>query len=107
VSLYGLVIVVASFYIKKHIGQKTWRLIHFASLGVFMASLIHGVSAGTDTRTPLMIGLYVGSAGVVGLLLAARLTGGETGRSPRLRGSGLDATDRSASRVPTSIADTR
>ena len=74
-SLYALVIVVASFYIKKHIGQKTWRLIHFSSLGVFLASLIHGVSAGTDTRTPVMIGLYMGSAGVVALLLLARLTG--------------------------------
>jgi sulfoxide reductase heme-binding subunit YedZ len=108
VSLYGLVIVVASFYIKKHIGQKTWRLIHFASLGVFLASLIHGVSAGTDTRTPLMIGLYVGSAAVVGLLLAARLTrAGETGRSPRPRGPGPDTTDRPAPRVPTPITDTR
>ena len=44
VSLYGLTIVVGSFYIKKHIGQKTWRLIHFSSLGVFLASLIHGVA---------------------------------------------------------------
>lgn len=108
VSLYGLIIVVASFYLKKHIGQKTWRLIHFASLGVFLASLIHGVSAGTDTRTPLMIGLYVGSAGVVGFLLAVRLTGArETGRSPRSRDLGPDATDSPASRVPTSMADTR
>jgi sulfoxide reductase heme-binding subunit YedZ len=82
VSLYGLVIVVGSFYIKKHIGQKTWRLIHFTSLGVFLGSLIHGVSAGTDTRTPMMMGLYIGSAGVVAVLLAARLAGvGERGRS--------------------------
>jgi len=88
VSLYGLTIVVGSFYIKKHIGQKTWRLIHFTSLGVFLGSLIHGVSAGTDTRSPMMIGLYLGSAAVVAMLLAARLSGaGERGRSPSLRGA--------------------
>lgn len=75
VSFYGLAIVVTSFYIKKHIGQRTWRVIHFGSLGVFLASLIHGVSAGTDTRSALMIGLYLGSAGVVALLILARLTG--------------------------------
>jgi sulfoxide reductase heme-binding subunit YedZ len=88
VSLYGLTIVVGSFYIKKHIGQKTWRLIHFTSLGVFLGSLIHGVSAGTDTRSPMMIGLYLGSAAVVAMLLAARLSGaGERGRSPSPRGA--------------------
>ncbi|HEY6634199.1 MAG TPA: ferric reductase-like transmembrane domain-containing protein [Acidimicrobiia bacterium] len=88
VSFYGLTIVVTSFYIKKHIGQKTWRLIHFSSLGVFLASLIHGVSAGTDTRSALMIGLYLGSAGVVALLILARLTGaGEMGRSARSGGA--------------------
>lgn len=74
VSLYGLVIIVGSFYIKKHIGQKMWRTIHFASLGVFLASLLHGVTAGTDTRTPVMLGLYVGTAAVVALLIGIRLT---------------------------------
>lgn len=82
VSLYGLVIVVGSFYMKKHIGQKTWRLIHFTSLGVFLASLFHGVGAGTDTRTPMMIGLYLGSATVVAILLGIRLTGAGENRRP-------------------------
>ena len=80
-------IVVGSFYIKKHIGQKTWRLIHFSSLGVFLASLIHGVSAGTDTRSPIMIGLYLGSAVVVAILLAARLTVPSGGRIPSASGT--------------------
>lgn len=87
VSLYGLTIVVGSFYIKKHIGQKRWRLIHFCSLGVFLASLIHGVSAGTDTRSPMMIGLYLGSAVVVAILLAARLTAADGDRSPSASGT--------------------
>lgn len=57
VAFYGLLIVVGSFYVKKHIGQKAWRLVHFSSLGVFLASLIHGITAGTDTQTPLMLSL--------------------------------------------------
>jgi sulfoxide reductase heme-binding subunit YedZ len=77
VSFYGLLIVVGSFYIKKHIGQETWRLIHFTSLGVFLAALIHGVGAGSDTRAPMMLGLYLGSAGVVAFLVALRLTGAD------------------------------
>lgn len=96
VSGYGLVIVVGSFYVKKHIGQKTWRLVHFTSLGVFLAALIHGVAAGSDTRTPMMIGVYLGSAGIVAVLVALRLTAsGETGppRRPDRTGPRRPAAD--------------
>jgi len=65
--------VVGSFYVKKWIGQKMWRAIHFASIGVFVSSMLHGVTAGTDTMAPLMIGLYVGAAGLVAALIAFRL----------------------------------
>ena len=75
VSLYGLVVVAGSFYVKRWIGQKMWRAIHFASLGVFVSSLVHGVLAGTDTGNSWMIGLYLGSAIVVFSLIAHRLTG--------------------------------
>jgi DMSO/TMAO reductase YedYZ heme-binding membrane subunit len=61
-AFYGLVLVSTSFYLKRWIGQKAWRSIHFASLGVFVASLLHGIWAGTDTRAPILIGLYAGSA---------------------------------------------
>jgi DMSO/TMAO reductase YedYZ heme-binding membrane subunit len=72
-GFYGLVLVSTSFYLKRWIGQKAWRAIHFASIGVFVASLLHGMWAGTDTRTPMMIGLYVGSAAVVFTLIGFRL----------------------------------
>ena len=73
-ALYGLVVVAGSFYVKRWIGQKRWRAIHFASLGVFLSSLVHGMWAGTDTSSPMMIGLYLGSAIVVFGLVAHRIT---------------------------------
>ncbi len=73
-ALYGLVVVAGSFYVKRWIGQKRWRAIHFASLGVFVSSLVHGMWAGTDTSSPMMIGLYLGSAIVVFGLVAHRIT---------------------------------
>lgn len=73
-ALYALVLVAGSFYLKKWIGQRWWRAIHFASFGVFVSSLLHGILAGTDTRAPLMLGLYLGSATVVFALLALRLS---------------------------------
>jgi hypothetical protein len=73
-AFYGLVVVAGSFYVKRWIGQRRWRAIHFASLGVFVSSLIHGIWAGTDTSSPMMIGLYLGSAIVVFSLVALRIT---------------------------------
>ena len=72
-AFYGLVLVSTSFYFKRWIGQRAWRTIHFASFGVFVTSLLHGVWAGTDSASPMLIGLYVGSAIVVFTLLAFRI----------------------------------
>lgn len=73
-AFYCLTIVVVSFYVKKWIGQKMWRTIHFISIGVFVSALAHGITAGTDTKSPMMIGIYAGSLLVVSVLLAYRLT---------------------------------
>jgi hypothetical protein len=80
-AFYGLVLVSTSFYLKRWIGQKAWRAIHFASIGVFVASLLHGMWAGSDTQAPLMIGLYVGSAAVVFTLIGFRLVAEVSGGS--------------------------
>lgn len=76
-AFYCLTIVVVSFYVKKWIGQKMWRTIHFISIGVFVSALAHGITAGTDTKSPMMIGIYAGSLLVVSVLLAYRLSSAE------------------------------
>lgn len=86
VALYGMALVAGSFYVKRHIGHKWWRTIHFASFGVFVSALAHGVLAGTDSGSELMTGLYAGAAGVVLILLAVRLrtaSEGIAGARPR------------------------
>lgn len=86
-ALYGLAAVVLSFYVRKRIGQRAWRTIHFGSFGVFVSALTHGVLAGTDTLSSAMIGLYIGSAGVVAALLALRLRGDTPIRDRKTDGS--------------------
>jgi hypothetical protein len=73
-AFYGMVVVAGSFYVKRWIGQRRWRAIHFASLGVFISSLVHGIWAGTDSSSPLMMGLFLGSGVVVFSLVALRIT---------------------------------
>ena len=78
----GLAVVVVSFYVRKWIGQRSWRLIHFGSLGVFLASLLHGIQAGTDTSNPMVLGMYAGVTIAVFGLVAHRLGPVETESSP-------------------------
>jgi len=73
VAMWMLVIVTVSFYIRKLIGQKVWRFIHFSSFGSFVAALVHGIMAGTDTGNPAALVLYGATGGVVVVLLIARV----------------------------------
>ena len=66
-------VVHASFGLRKRIGPKTWRLLHYLSFAIFVLATLHGLAAGSDTRSPAMVALY-GSAGLaVGLLTVRRV----------------------------------
>lgn len=49
IGFYVWALVAFSFYIRARVGQKTWRLIHFASFLTYVAALLHGLASGTDT----------------------------------------------------------
>ena len=51
IAFYFWGIIVFSFYVRKKIGNRTWRLLHYASFITFLMAMIHGVTAGTDTST--------------------------------------------------------
>jgi len=87
IAFYGIVLVTASFYVRKHIGQKAWRFIHFTTFGIYISSAAHGLMSGTDSENPYVFWLYVGSASVVLGLTAVRVaTGGAKSRpKPRTR----------------------
>lgn len=84
VSMWVLIIVTVSFYIRKRIGQKVWRAIHYGSFGAFVAAFVHGIMAGTDTGSPAALTLYGATGGVVAVLLIARVAlAGESKRPVR------------------------
>ncbi len=49
VAFYVWAIVLFSFYVRKQIGSKAWRSIHYLSYLTFLGALIHGLLSGTDT----------------------------------------------------------
>ncbi len=58
ISFYVMAIVTFSFYVRKRLGNRTWRLIHYASFASYLLALVHGVLSGTDTGAPWMAGVY-------------------------------------------------
>ena len=50
-GFYLWVIMALSFYVRQHIGQKTWRVIHYLSFVMYLMGLVHGLFSGTDSTT--------------------------------------------------------
>jgi predicted ferric reductase len=51
IGFYVWMIVALTFYIRRMIGPKTWRAIHYLSFLMFLMAILHGVTSGTDTST--------------------------------------------------------
>jgi len=58
-TLYGSAIVTASFYVRRHIGQRTWRVLHYFTFLAFIGSAVHGILSGTDGGTQWAFWLYL------------------------------------------------
>jgi len=58
-------LIVVSFPLRKKIGVRAWRRLHWATYAVFAAATAHGLAAGTDTTHTWGLGLYLGSVGAV------------------------------------------
>jgi methionine sulfoxide reductase heme-binding subunit len=57
--------ITASFWVRKHIGARFWRRLHWLTYALFAMATVHGVAAGTDTAQPWARGLYLGALGAV------------------------------------------
>lgn len=70
---YLSLLVVASFYLRKKIGPRIWRRIHYSTPVAFAAMTAHGIAAGSDSANVLAVGLYSGVTVVVAFLLGYRI----------------------------------
>ena len=76
----------ASVWVRSRIGYRAWHALHGLTYPIFLASLVHGLGAGTDTRTTWATALYGGSVALV-----AGLTLWRTASIPRLRAPSVAA----------------
>jgi predicted ferric reductase len=72
ISLYLMAAVVASFYVRRHIGQRAWRLLHYVTFLAFAGATAHGLLAGTDSGT-WGRSIYLVATAIVVFLLVYRI----------------------------------
>jgi predicted ferric reductase len=73
IALYASVVVTFSFYVRRRIGQKAWRGLHFFSFAIYVLALLHGLLSGTDTGAPFIQGVYWITGGSLLFLTIYRL----------------------------------
>lgn len=64
-GLYLGLIIVASFYVRRFISYRAWRLLHYASLATFVLATAHGIGGGSDAGLWWVRYLYVTSGLIV------------------------------------------
>jgi sulfoxide reductase heme-binding subunit YedZ len=91
-----MVLVYVSFALRRRIGARNWRRLHWATYGIFAAATIHGLAAGTDSVHPWAIWLYASAVGAVATATAWRALTAAKARpvaTPSPRPSPIPATE--------------
>jgi len=87
-SLYALVLLIVSFYVRQFIGYRGWRALHYLTFALFAGAALHGITAGTDTTETWAKAIYIASiSGVVALVgyrIQYKVPDGGTVRTLRL-----------------------
>lgn len=73
IGFYLMALVTLSFYVRKTIGSKVWRTIHYLSYLVFIMGVVHGLQAGTDGPNVWIRGLNWFLAGSLLFLTVYRI----------------------------------
>jgi methionine sulfoxide reductase heme-binding subunit len=60
-----MLLVYVSSALRRRIGARTWRHLHWLTYGVFTLATVHGLEAGTDSSEPWALALYGGAVGAV------------------------------------------
>lgn len=70
ISAYLLIIISVSFLVRRWIGYRAWRTLHYTNFAIYVAALVHGIYTGTDSTTLWADAIYFFTAAtVLGLVL--------------------------------------
>jgi predicted ferric reductase len=73
IGFYTLVLVGLSYYVRRSLTPRVWRLIHYLSFLTFLLVLIHGITSGSDSAQPWAMLAYLMTGGSVWFLTVYRV----------------------------------
>ncbi|MCA9980301.1 MAG: hypothetical protein KDD89_05700 [Anaerolineales bacterium] len=73
ISLYLMLFINLSFYLRKQLGQQLWRLMHYSTFLLYIGATVHGFMAGSDSGLTGMRLLYLSSGLLILFLTNYRL----------------------------------
>jgi predicted ferric reductase len=83
IGFYTMAVVGLSFYVRRAITPRVWRLIHYLSFGTFLFVLLHGITSGTDSGQLWAVTLYWFTGGSVLFLTVYRVLAASFNRLER------------------------
>lgn len=104
IAMYASVVVVVTSWMRRRIGTTWWRRAHQLAVPAFVASMAHGVFAGSDTTRPWTWWMYVATGLIVVFLVLVR--GLTAGYRPRRSAVATDGQPLAA-RPTTTVAGAR
>ncbi|WP_055748994.1 ferric reductase-like transmembrane domain-containing protein [Frankia sp. AvcI1] len=106
VALDLLAAVMLTSALRRRVGARIWRTVHWAAYGAWPVAVAHGLGAGSDTGTPWLWAVAVGCVLAVAGAASWRLSAGFATRGrprppspPRPRPGGVDASPLRAMRT--------
>jgi len=87
-TFYLTAVITASFYLRRHIGQRAWRLIHYLTFLSFIGASVHGIMSGSDSGSPWAFWIYLVPTVLAVFLLTYRIVVSVAGH---LRGNSASA----------------
>jgi hypothetical protein len=72
-AFYVMAIVTGSFYVRRQIGQRAWRTIHYLTFLGFLGVTLHGITSGSDTAAPWATWAYLVPTAAAVFLLVYRV----------------------------------
>jgi Ferric reductase like transmembrane component len=73
-----LVALIVTSLVRRRLGYRVWRGVHWLAYASWPVALVHGIGAGSDTRSVWMLALTLACVGAVWVTLMVRLTAPET-----------------------------
>lgn len=82
-----LVAVMLTSLIRRRVGFRAWRWVHWLAYACWPIAIVHGLGTGSDTKSTWMLVLALVCSVAVALAIASRLAGAGTARGARAGGA--------------------